>query len=76
MARVFPIILKHGRGEKEYDQVVAKYEMLHQRQATIAGEFEKNNDDIDRDEVQQPEYAKPWSFIAFKFNGNMNKLMQ
>ena len=63
----FPFLtLKNGRGDKEYERVVATYEHFTQSTGRLAREIKKKNDESDKVEVQQHKCSKPKMLIAFK----------
>ena len=61
------LTLKNGRGDKEYERVVATYEHFTQSTGRLAREIEKKNDESDKVEVQQHDFSKPKMLIAFRF---------
>ena len=70
MALAFPLTLKSGRGDKEYDRVIAKYENATPATGRIAREIEKKSDKGNNIEVIDADFSKPRTLYTIKFFNN------
>ena len=70
MALAFPLTLKSGRGDKEYDRVIAKYENATPATGRIAREIEQKSDKGSNIEVIDADFSKPRTLYTIKFLNN------
>ena len=59
MALAFPLTFKRGRGDKEYDRIVAKYANATPETGRIAREFENKSDKGNDIEVIDADFSQP-----------------
>ena len=70
MALAFPLTLKSGRGDKEYDRVIAQYENATPATGRITREIEKKSDKGSNIEVIDADFSKPRTLYSIKFLNN------
>ncbi|MFM6099703.1 MAG: hypothetical protein ACKPCG_16430 [Dolichospermum sp.] len=76
MALAFPLTLKSGRGDKEYDRVIAKYENATPATGRIAREIEQKSDRGSNIEVIDADFSKPRTLYTIKFLNNEGLMRQ